>query len=219
MRARLLERLARHLVTGASAEVVDDAAARAEWPVPTTLTAVLAPAEQSWSVEAVAPASTLVLQDLSDLEGTTLLLVPDVHGRRRAALLSGLRERRVVVGPAKPWREAELSYARALRGYAAGLRDTDQHLVEMVLGADTDALADLRSSALAPLAHLRPATADKLAETLRSWLLHQGRRDEVAAELFVHPQTVRYRMQQLRELFGDDLEDPRVVLALTVALA
>ena len=57
-------------------------------------------------------------------------------------------------------------------------------------------------------ADLRPSTAEKLTETLRSWLLHQGRRDAVAAELFVHPQTVRYRVGQLRELYGDRLEDP-----------
>ena len=63
-----------------------------------------------------------------------------------------------------------------------------------------------------------PATAEKLTETLRAWLLHQGRRDAVAEELFVHPQTVRYRMGQLRELFGDDLEDPATVLALVIAL-
>ena len=39
-----------------------------------------------------------------------------------------------------------------------------------------------------------------------------------AAALFVHPQTVRYRMGQLRELYGDRLDDPDTVLALTVAL-
>jgi len=72
---------------------------------------------------------------------------------------------------------------------------------------------------LAPLADLKPATADKLTETLRSWLLHHGRRDDVAAELFVHPQTVRYRMGQLREAFGEALEDPRTLLDLTIALA
>ena len=37
--------------------------------------------------------------------------------------------------------------------------------------------------------------------------------------LFVHPQTVRYRMGQLREAYGDGLDDPETVLALTVALA
>ena len=77
-----------------------------------------------------------------------------------------------------------------------------------MLGADPDALADLRARVLAPLAGLRPAPGEQLAETLRSWLLHQGRREQVAAELFVHPQTVRYRMGQLRELFGDRLDDP-----------
>ena len=74
-------------------------------------------------------------------------------------------------------------------------------------------------AALAPLADVRPATAEKLEATLRSWLLHQGRREDVAADLFVHPQTVRYRMGQLRELYGDRLEDPQTVLALTLALA
>jgi len=72
---------------------------------------------------------------------------------------------------------------------------------------------------LAPLADLRPATAERLTETLRSWLLHQGRREEVANELQVHPQTVRYRMTQLRELFGDRLTEPRMALELVVALA
>ena len=54
---------------------------------------------------------------------------------------------------------------------------------------------------------------------LRSWLLHQGREEKVGAELFVHPQTVRYRMARLRELYGDRLHDPGWLLRLTVALA
>jgi DNA-binding PucR family transcriptional regulator len=87
-----------------------------------------------------------------------------------------------------------------------------------VLTADPAALADLRAQVLAPLAELRPATAEKLTDTLRSWLLHHGRREEVAEELFVHPQTVRYRMGQLRELYGGRLDDPDTVLALTIAL-
>ncbi|MGB0101108.1 MAG: helix-turn-helix domain-containing protein, partial [Nocardioides sp.] len=110
-------------------------------------------------------------------------------------------------------------YDRTLRARAAGLdTDTEAHLVALVLGADASARTDLRAQLLAPLAELRPSTADKLADTLRAWLLHQGRREEVANALFVHPQTVRYRMGQLRELYGDRLDDPETVLALTVAL-
>ena len=65
---------------------------------------------------------------------------------------------------------------------------------------------------------LRPATSQRLAATLRSWLLHQGRRDAVAADLHVHAQTVRYRMSQVRELYGNRLDDPRTVLELVLAL-
>ncbi len=93
-----------------------------------------------------------------------------------------------------------------------------QHLPRLVLTADPQALADLRAVVLAPMDELRPAAAAKLRETLRAWLLHQGRREEVAAALFVHPQTIRYRMTQLRELFGERLDDPDSVLALTLAL-
>ena len=71
---------------------------------------------------------------------------------------------------------------------------------------------------LAPLATLRPNAAARLAETLRAWLLHQGQRDAVAADLFVHAQTVRYRMNQIRDLYGERLTDPRTILELTVAL-
>ncbi|MFN8168633.1 MAG: helix-turn-helix domain-containing protein [Candidatus Nanopelagicales bacterium] len=50
-------------------------------------------------------------------------------------------------------------------------------------------------------------------------LLHQGRRDDVAAGLHVHAQTVRYRMGQVRELYGESLDDPDVVRDLVLALA
>lgn len=180
---------------------------------------------------------------------TALLFLPDAHDRARPALmrmLSGSREAGpgIVVGPARSWDAVHTSYRRALRAHAiandtgsapgstegggragtlrartSGPLDTEQQLVELVLRADDSALADLRERVLAPLAQLRPAAREKLAATLRSWLLHHGRREEVAADLFVHPQTVRYRVGQLRELYGDRLEDPRTVLELTVALA
>ena len=106
----------------------------------------------------------------------------------------------------------------ASRGLPPGPVDSERHLADLVVGADPDALADLRAAVLAPLAAHRPATAERLAETLRSWLLHQGRREAVAADLHVHAQTVRYRMGQLRELYGEALDDPHTVLELVLAL-
>jgi DNA-binding PucR family transcriptional regulator len=164
------------------------------------------------------------LPDVAAAEGLAVLLVPDLDGRHRRQLRSALQGRRALVGPARPWMLVQSSYRRALRGreltVADGVDvvDTDEYLVELVLTADREAADDLRRDVLAPLDALRPSTAERLAETLRSWLLHQGQRDAVAADLFVHAQTVRYRMTQLRELYGDRLEDPRTILELTVAL-
>jgi len=97
--------------------------------------------------------------------------------------------------------------------------DTADHLDLLVVGADLGALHDLRTRALAPLSDLTPSVAERLTETLQAWLLHLGRRSEVAAALHVHPQTVRYRMNQVRDLYGSRLDDPATVQALTIALA
>ncbi|GGO74329.1 PucR family transcriptional regulator [Nocardioides deserti] len=219
VRTRLLERVARALLDGSPEDAVLEAAERADWPPPTTLTAVLVPRSQVRPVLGMVPPGTLEAGEASGAEEVGVLLVPDAHGRSRGALLRTLRGRGAVVGPSRPWLEVRASYVRARRAHALGLRDdTEAHLPTLVLTADPDALADLRARALAPLADLRPATAEKLIETLRSWLLHQGRREDVAADLFVHPQTVRYRLGQLREAYGDRLEDPRTVLDLTLAL-
>ena len=45
---------------------------------------------------------------------------------------------------------------------------------------------------------------------------HHGSVPEVARALHVHPQTVRYRLNQLRNLFGDDLDDPDARFELMV---
>jgi hypothetical protein len=219
VRQRLLERVAHHLLTSAPVDQVVDAAERAGWEPPKTLTAVIVPEAQVRPVMATVSPATLQVSDPPGLDDGVLLLVPDAHGHRRKALLHALADRGALAGPARAWLEVRASYDRALRAHAAGVElDTEAHLVGLVLDADPAARADLREQLLAPLADLRPATAEKLTDTLRSWLLHQGRREEVAAELFVHPQTVRYRMGQLRELYGERLDDPETVLALVVAL-
>ncbi|MGY1832114.1 PucR family transcriptional regulator [Geodermatophilus sp. SYSU D01180] len=229
VRRRHLERLTELLVTGAPPYELIAAAERADWTPPRTLTAVLLPEAGARDATAVLDARTLQAgEDLPGAEPSTeraVLLVPDAEGFARAALLRVLTGRDAVVGPARSWQEARSSYSRALRALQLGLSpdgaapvDTEQRLADLVLRADGEALADLRAQVLAPLDGLGPGPREKLLETLRSWLLHHGRREQVAAELFVHPQTVRYRMGQLRELFGRHLDDPQTVLELTLAL-
>lgn len=218
VRQRLLERVAELLLGGAGADAVHAAAERADWPLPETLTVVLLPSAAVRGALDLLPSGTIAASDSDDGERAALL-VPDAA---RPALLRALGGRRAVVGPTRAWHQAQVSHQRAERARAAGLAgdpvDTDAHLVSLVLAADPDAVADLRRQVLAPLDGMRASTREKLEETLRAWLLHQGRREEVADSLFVHPQTVRYRMGQLREAFGDRLEDPEAVLALVLAL-
>jgi hypothetical protein len=230
VRQRHLERLTQALLRNGSPDALESAAHHAGWSPPATLTAVVLPEARARGILAQLDGRTLQpaeqVPGLEDRPELTLLLVPEAAGVARGPLLRTMGKRDAVVGPARPWMQARASYDRVLRAVELGLRspgheplDTESRLPELVLRADPDALEDLRVQALAPLADLRPAVAEKLRETLRSWLLHHGRRDEVAAELFVHPQTVRYRLQQLRDVYGDRLEDPDWVLRLTLALA
>jgi hypothetical protein len=233
VRERYRERLGQHLLAGAHADVLEAAAERAEWTPPGSLTAVLLPAAQvRGALTALGPDSLLVGEDLPGLTAPrvgdpwALLLVPDVDGSGRRHLRRVLSGRHAVIGPPRPWVDARASYDRAARTVelvdgagSAGPVDSEEHLAELVITADPDALADLCARVLEPLAELPVGSRERLSETLLSWLLHQGRRELVAGELHVHPQTVRYRMGQLRDLYGDRLDHPRTVRDLVVALA
>ena len=227
VRQRYLDLLSAQLLARESSEVLQASAERANWPVPQTLTAVLLPADQTRGMATLLGAEALWISDdlpgLDPAESWVVMLAPDADDTRRSLLLSALKGRGAVVGPSRPWLSVESSYRRAIRARHLSPRgsdvlDTDEHLVEIVIGADPEAADDLRRRALAPLQQVRSSTADRLTETLRSWLLHQGQRDAIAADLFVHAQTVRYRMGQLRELYGERLNDPATILELTVAL-
>ncbi|HEX3831215.1 MAG TPA: helix-turn-helix domain-containing protein, partial [Solirubrobacteraceae bacterium] len=77
---------------------------------------------------------------------------------------------------------------------------------------------ELATDRLAPLSGLSPGSRRRLSETLRVWLAEQGRLGQVAQRLEIHPQTARYRLGRLRELFGDALDDPDARFWLTLAL-
>jgi hypothetical protein len=227
-RERYLQQLSDLLVAGSEEGVLSAAAGRAGWAPPGTLTAVLLPEGQVSAVIRHLDPRTLHLSgDLPRVDGgadLAALLVPDTHGVDRVRLIKLLGGREATIGPERPWAEVGISYHRAVHARDLATSDgepvdTDQRLVQLVLRADAEAYRDLRIAALAPLADVKPEVRRRLEQTLRSWLLHHGRRQMVADDLFVHAQTVRYRMSQLRELFGDLLDAPESVLLLTLALA
>ncbi len=227
VRERHLERLADSLLAGADDATLATLVERAGWNPPTTLTAVIAPESSIGAIRSQLDGRTL--QPSADSPGLeehphlSVLLAADLTSSARLDLLAALADREAMVGPDGPWEGVRSSYLRTLRAVDLGLEpsasaDVKDHLVPLVITADPDALAALRTRVLAPMDGLRPSTVDKLTETLRAWLLHQGRRDDIATALFVHPQTIRYRVGRLRELYGDQLGDPQFVLEATIAL-
>jgi hypothetical protein len=223
---RRRRRLAALLVSGSAAEAtLHEAASAAGWRPPERLSAVVAA-----DPEALRP----LLADPETLPATddqrSLALVPDAEGPGRRAQLEHLlagADGPVVVGSAMPWCEVCRSVQRAqlaLRLVEHGVLPaanpvwTGDVLVPLVVHADPELAEELAARELAPLAALPAETQARLAETLACWLARHGARAAVAEQLHVHPQTVRYRLGQLRELFGSALDDPERRFALALAL-
>jgi lambda repressor-like predicted transcriptional regulator len=147
---------------------------------------------------------------------------------RREELEAAVRGRRAAIGPEVSWQEAALSFARArevLRLAGEGGIDGDEallvaerHRLSLLLGADRRLARDVAESALAPLDSETELSRERLGSTLDAWLRHRGRTEAVAKALHVHPQTVRYRLARLRELFGSRLDDPDGRFELELAL-
>lgn len=220
-RERSHRTLARLLLSEAPPWQVEQAAAVAGWPPPATLTAVLVPIRAGREIASRWDGRALLAGE-DDVAGTALLLLPDVDGPGQQARLGRLLAGRPsVVGLPRPWHEARLSVAlvrRAAAGADAGVQHVEGCLASLVVGADPLALAELTARRLAPFAGVTARSRERLLDTLRAWLAHQGDRQAVAAELAIHPQTVRYRLGLLRELLGEDLADPQRRFELTLVL-
>lgn len=228
LRQRRREQLVAHLLAGAPADVITAAADLAGWRIPDQLVAVVLPRAEARHAAPLFEESALpVGEDLLSAHAEARfagLLVPITAALPRPAVLTRLAGLDAAVGPQRSWRDVRRSAdlaTRARRHVRTDVRpiDADCHLTDLVLRADPETRAAQHESALRAFDGLRPATRARYEETLRAWLLHQGRREDVARRLFLHPQTVRYRMDRIRELLGDDLTDPDRVLEIIVALA
>jgi hypothetical protein len=209
------------------ATVIESAAVDANWSLPGSLAAVY--------VKDVDP-DRLALRlgsgaIAADLASGACALVPDPDGPgRRQQLDAAFAKRRLgALGPTVRWRDAHVSAARARAAFTlvqegaidspdGGLVVAAEHPVELLVNSDRRLARDIAANAFAPLTDETPASRERLIETLRAWLTHRGRTDAVAGALHVHPQTVRYRIARLRELYGDRLDDPDARFELELAL-
>ncbi len=155
---------------------------------------VAGPTTGSEKAEDVLPVLSTAFAEGPVVAGPTVSSLAEAH-RSAAEALSGLRA--VVGWPSapRPARSIDLLPERALAGDA----EAERVLVEEIAR---------------PLEEAGPA----LLETIETYLETGGVLETCARQLFVHPNTVRYRLKKATELTGRNAADPRDALVLRTAL-
>lgn len=209
-RSELIELLVRS--PAPASDALAAAAAAANWRVPPEVAILVWPLEAGSRPASRLPAGCIAAQ----LDEHWCAVIPDpaAPGRRGeldrafAATTAGLGSVTAPSDAGRSHRRAadalELARARALEQLLAA----DEERLELLLRADPALLEDLAAARLAPLRDETPASRERLAATLLAWLRHQANTTLAAQDLGVHPQTVRYRVARLRELFGAELDIP-----------
>lgn len=166
------------------------------------------------------------LDALCAVQGDRLVvLLGGVEDPRRAAaaVAAHYGEGPVVVGPrvgdlAAGHRSARaaLSGLRAAPGWPDAPRPvlSVELLPERALAGDGHARRHLVEDVYRPLHDQR----ETLALTVSTWFAQAGSTEATARALFVHPNTVRYRLRQVAETTGLTPHDPRDGLTLQLAL-
>jgi hypothetical protein len=225
-------RLVRLLVRDPAAEpeLVQAAAREAAWELPRTLAAlaITSPSSPGGDDGQRPQALRLPAGTITETVGEVVCAIvpdPDAPGRRKQ-LERAVRQAHVRggLGTTVAWSDAALSFMRARAALAMGpvsgepLISARKHAGELLLRADAVLAAEFAAAQLAPLAELSPGSRERLTATLSAWLEEQGRLGPAALRLGIHPQTARYRLARLRELFGDALDDPDGRFWLALAL-
>ena len=214
-RQRARQALVREIVVdGLDRAEAEQAAGAVDWQLPRRL-AVLAADHRDPERLATLAGEGAIGARVEDL-ACVLVSDPDAPARR-GRLERILAGRPAALGPTVAVDAAPLSWTRAARCVrlaqdgvlvADRLIFAQEALGTLAVHADAALVGELAARALAPLEGLTPASRARLEATLLAWLRWQGHVPAAAAELHVHPQTVRYRLARLRECFGDLLDQP-----------
>lgn len=221
-RRRLLELL---LATPASSPAnIATMAKAANWKMPEQVCVVALDPRDEQHLTPTPRVHDDVLLDLEGAEPCLLTPNPDRDLRGLEGRLAGWR---AAVGPRVHPADAatSLNWARRTldlvrRGVVEDrpVTHTSDHLATHWLLLDRFLLDELSAKALAPFAGLTVKQQTRLGATLLSWLEHNGSTPDIAQQLGIHPQTVRYRVSQLSDLFGDRLGDPAQRLEMQMTL-
>lgn len=163
---------------------------------------------------------------LTDVHGTWLVAI--VSGQLTPTdkflkeLLEAFSDGPVVIGPTAPMLTAAYhSASEAISGMnaVAGWRGAPRPVLarellpERALMGDASSIVALHTDVMRPLADAGPT----LVETLDAFLDSGGAIEACARKLFVHPNTVRYRLKRITDFTGRDPTQPRDAYVLRVA--
>ncbi|MFC0042662.1 helix-turn-helix domain-containing protein [Actinomadura rayongensis] len=210
--------------------VVAEQAAMAGWPLPQRLAVIVLRPRPGSGGEGPSGLPPQVLAGLDG--GRPCLVMPDPDGPGQAERLTGmLAGWSGAVGPAVPPGEARVSLHWARRALElpadpcggddaqrGGLVRAEERVADLLLEAGGRLTEIVAARRLEPLTRTRSRHGVRLAVTLLECLKNGFNATGAAAALHVHPQTVRYRLGQLHDLLGFDIEDPEIRLELMLLL-
>ncbi|QLL05600.1 PucR family transcriptional regulator [Mycobacterium vicinigordonae] len=163
---------------------------------------------------------------LTDVHGTWLVAIVSGHlsptDKFFKELMDAFSDGPVVIGPTAPMLTAAYhSASEAISGMnaVAGWRGAPRPVLarellpERALMGDASAIVALHTDVMRPLADAGPT----LVETLDAFLDSGGAIEACARKLFVHPNTVRYRLKRITDFTGRDPTQPRDAYVLRVA--
>ncbi|GAA1808245.1 helix-turn-helix domain-containing protein [Actinomadura chokoriensis] len=209
-------------------DVVVEQANLAGWALPERLAVIVLTPRPGSGGEGPAGLPPFLLSGLD--RGRPCLVMPDPDRPggpdRLTATLGGWTG---AVGPSVPadragvslhWahRTLDLLAAGRLGRTGTGLVHADRHMPDLLLQEGWTLAEAAARRRLAPLTAVGPHRGSRLAATLLECLKHGFNATDAAEALCVHPQTVRYRLAQLHELFDYDIEDPAIRLELMLLL-
>lgn len=181
-----------------------------------------------WSVQpALATQSEPYLRTV--IEGRLVMIVPDdrMVDRIAATMLQRMRalDQSASVGVSGAYAGAgglRAGYhdAIAASGLGPGVQYSQTiQLAQILIMTNTSAPLDaLARRMLAPLLEYDAKSNGELVRTLHTYLRLRRHVTDTAEQLFIHRNTLRYRLQQIQDLLGVDLEDTETMTNLWLGL-
>jgi hypothetical protein len=210
------------------AEPLDDEAVRAaalsaQWRLPRALAALACHAGDLETLTRRLPQDALA----GTIEDQGCILIPDAAAPPRARVIgvaaaghaASLGPVCAPAGTASSWRRARSALAAMpLGALPARFCRADEHLAAIAMFQAREPLRELARVRLAPLQQLTAGSRARMTATLGAYLEQRGSTPAMAQALNLHPQTVRYRVRRLRELFDEALDDPDARFELQLAV-